>query len=721
MKRIFYSLFIVIFIMVWCSPGFAFDGQTITGSTPINLSGTNASAPGSGTGVTGGVEMVSQGSGGTLNVGTQDIFTENELSSGVAINSLLPAITTDVASESNIVFNGTSTVYGYIGGAQRFLNITAGAGTNTDTFLGAVNTTAMNVGTGTVNFESGTANTVSAGTTFTGDGTISLSANTTVTGALFTNTAGTGTLDLASNSQLTGAVGGASGLKDISVVGGTNSSGVSATIVGAVDTYKFSLGTNTLNINGALTIGTNGVIDTTLYSSSIYGHVIVVGGASGLGTGLAIDVNIPTTSLIVPGNEFTVVQGSGTGALATVTDPTNPLYKFSIVNGPNGQAEIKTDSVPLQVASNPVVPVLLGISLTAGLTSVLTAINALTDPAAVINAVAQLNPSATSLAAPLVTFQGAREFENLWLSRLDMCSQFSRPYDDTSNCQENDPHGGWWAKGFGYFGNQQDQGAFSGYSSSIFGTMIAYDTPLGPDTRAGLGFGYAHTTIDGNTYNTNTEFDSYQPTVYIGHEQGPWYINGSESVGINQYSGMRNIVFPGVDLTAKSEYDGQDYTTYLNSGYHIAVPQQFVITPLASLQYSRVNLDSYTETGAGDIDLHAKPQGYDFLESGLGAKVERGFGYHNWTLIPDLHFKWLYDFLNPTQGQTANFTAPGSPSFYTTGLKTSPDTYNVGAAITLLSCVCSKKTWSIEAGYDYFIRDDGYTANQVTMKLTIGF
>jgi outer membrane autotransporter protein len=107
---------------------------------------------------------------------------------------------------------------------------------------------------------------------------------------------------------------------------------------------------------------------------------------------------------------------------------------------------------------------------------------------------------------------------------------------------------------------------------------------------------------------------------------------------------MREIAFPGVDLTAKSGYSGQDYTTYINSGFHIPVPAKLTITPLVSLQYSRVNIDSYTETGAGDIDLHVKPQGYNFLESGLGVKVERAFSFHHWTLIPDLHFKWLYDF-----------------------------------------------------------------------------
>ncbi|MBV5335702.1 hypothetical protein JZU48_01420, partial [bacterium] len=81
--------------------------------------------------------------------------------------------------------------------------------------------------------------------------------------------ANTGSLSLGGGSVLNGAVGGAVGLKNISVVGGTDTTGVSATITGAVDAYNFTLGTNTLNIGGALTIaniGPSGVINTTLGS-----------------------------------------------------------------------------------------------------------------------------------------------------------------------------------------------------------------------------------------------------------------------------------------------------------------------------------------------------------------------------------------------------------------------------------------------------------------------
>ena len=177
-------------------------------------------------------------------------------------------------------------------------------------------------------------------------------------------------------------------------------------------------------------------------------------------------------------------------------------------------------------------------------------------------------------------------------------------------------------------------------------------------------------------------------------------------------------MFPGVDRTANSDYGGQAYTVLANTGFHMPIPAKFTITPLASLQYSRVNINGYTETDAGDIDLNVASQGYDFLESGLGAKAERDFSFHLWTFVPEIHAEWLHELLNPTLEQTANFTAPDSPSFTTQGLTADRDTYHVGTGVTVLACACSAMKLSVEGGYDYYWTAEGYSAHQVTMRLT---
>jgi outer membrane autotransporter protein len=274
--------------------------------------------------------------------------------------------------------------------------------------------------------------------------------------------------------------------------------------------------------------------------------------------------------------------------------------------------------------------------------------------------------------------------------------------------------------GFGYTGSQDSRSNVTGYSDQIVGTMIGYDMALGPNTRAGIGIGFARSTIDGGSFSSRTVFNSHVATAYIGHENGPFYVNGALSVGWNDYTSSRQINFPGVYRAAQANYGGQDYTAYATTGYHF-VTHGVRLTPLASLQYTRVNIDSYREVGAGDLDLAVQSRSYDFLESGLGGRVAYPFLRGETTILPEIHARWLHQFSNPTMTQTASFSAVASSSFVVPGRQASENTFNVGAGITLLSCNCTTRAWSLEAVYDYFRRDDGYEANQAMLRFASRF
>jgi len=739
MKKL--TLFVLVFvaaIAAWCQPSFA--QQTIgAGSTTIDA-----------TGIASGV-IITPATSGTLIVPNGDNIYNLNSSGGNVVNSTLTAVNVGnvAATNGQVTFQGSSSVFGTMGQSStatlNLITLSGGAGTAVN-FDGNVFSSTLNVGAGSVNFNSGSTNVTA--TNFTGDGTITLAPNTSLTGALTTNTANTGTLVLGSGSALTGAVGGANGLKAITVTGGSNTAGVSATITGAVDAQTFNLNTNTLNIGGALTINSGGVINSTLATGSssgvgVYGNISVTNAAN-LPVALSVVVTVPSTAIFGTGAKFIIVNATGalTGATAvTVTDApgTNPLYTFSEATTAN-QVDLFTTGTPLNTSSSPLVPIILavapGLPATSTLVQAVTAINSLTNPAAVANAIAQLSPSAADLAAPLATFQATQEFENLWVSRLDdvMCGEVSerRPGENTSICRKDDPHDGWWIKGFGYVGNQGPQGTLPGYSSSIAGAMAAYDAPiislrdasLGLETRMGVGIGYARSQIDGNpigTGSSSTGFNTYQATAYISQERGPWFVDGDVSFGWNDYSGTRNISFPGFSQTANAGYSGQDYTAFATTGYHFRT-QGFTVTPIASLQYTHVNLDGYTETGAGDVDLKVNSQSYDFVQSGLGVKVARPFAYHDdGTVVPEVHFKWLHELYNPTLQNTATFTATGSTPFITPGINQSDDTYNIGAGFTFLSCACSARTWALEAVYNYYWTRDNYSANEGMIKFTYHF
>ena len=310
MKRILFLAVFIAAMVVWCSSGFA---------TQETIGPTGSPWTSDAIGSLSGYFINNGGTAYTLDVtaGFSNIFTANN-----GVNYLLPAVTTNNANLSNIVFSSNSNVYGTIGTGAAFADI-ALTGTTSVNFDGTVNTTTMHVATGTADFKSGT-NSNNAAVTFTGDGTVTLDANTTVIGAITNGTTQQGTLNLNSASKLDGAVGGTTGLKaiNVGVAPGTPGSPISATITGAVNTYLINLYNNILNISGALTVAPSGVIDTTVYSGTDYGRVVTAGAVT-IGTGTVINELIVGTAPVI----------AATGATGIVSNYTAPITVAVTIGG----------------------------------------------------------------------------------------------------------------------------------------------------------------------------------------------------------------------------------------------------------------------------------------------------------------------------------------------------------------------------------------------------
>ncbi|MFA5164167.1 MAG: autotransporter domain-containing protein [Candidatus Omnitrophota bacterium] len=260
-----------------------------------------------------------------------------------------------------------------------------------------------------------------------------------------------------------------------------------------------------------------------------------------------------------------------------------------------------------------------------------------------------------------------------------------------------------WGQGYGEYLRQKPRGESNGYRAIVWGTAMGADTPVMQDKmRIGLSGGYSKGSINSKDNHGRTDADSYQGTVYCGYmdPENPYYVNGALSFAYNKYKGSRQINIGADSRSADSDYDGTQYSVMVDGGYAFGVGE-FNLTPVASLQYQRLHLDSYTETNAGALSLNVAKQDYDFLESGLGVKLDRPFEYESRMVTPEVHAKWFYDFIVDRMQTTSTFTGGGG-SFSTQGFDPAKSSYNIGAKLTMEM----NENWSLETNYDYEFKDD---------------
>ncbi len=655
-----------------------------------------------------------------------NINTLNDVGGGITNNN----------AAANILFEGSSTVTGFVGESfENFLAITAGANATTVNLNGDVFVTTFNVnGTGTVNFN-GNVNPgvgyTAANTIFGGDGFVNIGSNQIFNSALITNTANTGTLTLNNGSTVIGAIGGANGLKQINLVGGNSF------VTGAVQAQGFNLGLNTLNITGALTTNSGGTIATTFANDATFGKIIFTGAQNLniLGPGITV---VPTvTGALTNGTTYRIVDADSSTAPAPVfVTNNNPRYTFTGVQSTLGNVDIQLTGVaPLATlvtapGALAVAPILdVNAATGTDLLAVQDAIAVLPTTAAINNALAQLSPNTTNLAAPWIAGQATRMFEDQMMARFDevqnhCCDNTCDPtkYRDDNNrqtCDDQKQHSNGWGKIMGNVGYQDDRNGMSGFETTAAGLALGYDIPLTNQTRIGVAGGYTNISIDDDNSGARTKVDSYQAMGYFEYAPQPWFMRAALTAGVDQYDSNRYINFPGINREVSADYRGKQYSALVAVGKHFYV-NETTITPLASLQATRINVDSFDEKGGGDLNLNVDDQNYNFLQSSLGVKVERVIKTSTGAISPEVHARWLHDFKSTTMEQSASF-AGGGASFNAQGIKQDRDLYNVGAGFTMLYCNCDSNAWSVKGLYDYKWNDSDYSSHQFSLIANLNF
>jgi outer membrane autotransporter protein len=271
-----------------------------------------------------------------------------------------------------------------------------------------------------------------------------------------------------------------------------------------------------------------------------------------------------------------------------------------------------------------------------------------------------------------------------------------------------------WMKGFGVWGKQNDLNGVTGYQLSTGGLAIGGDRALSPRANIGGVVAFANSNVNGNNpaAPNSMAINSYQIGGYGDYaitEQLNY--NYQVDFGINQNKGTRNILTAGV--IASSNY--YSYSGHLGSGlkYMMPVVEKLTFIPSTRVDYTQVQSNAYSETGAGTLNLITNSQKYEELLVSADLRFDYEFKKK---LKGTINAGVAYNTMN-NQVQMTSIYQGGGPSFTTNGMQVSPTLYAGGLGII------GNITKDVEliARYDAQYRTTGYFSQMASIRAKINF
>ncbi len=467
----------------------------------------------------------------------------------------------------------------------------------------------------------------------------------------------------------------------------------------------------TINITGSFTQTSTGNLNIEVASATSYDKLVVTGTVSLAGT-----VTPVLTGRFSPTSQpltFLTASGGVTGGFGNYSGNVTPVIAWGLDSDPNSLSlAFSTDyaNAGLNLTANQraigATFNTLSNAPSSDMSSVITTIANLPTAAVVADSYTQLSAEKFSALSTL-SFAGADLQKRILAGRIYNL-RTTNPGLQTSGISGKsgvffDPAGIVAGKG-----STQDQ---TGYDFTIGGFTTGIDWRVRDDLLVGVATGYNHTDANFQNSGGSISGDTLPVSAYVAYLPGAFYACGSLGYSLNMFNMHRNILFSDINRTAKSSVSGDMLNAYAEAGYDFRTGS-VTLTPLASLSYSSLWVNGFSEEDAGDLALKVSPQNAQSLQSGLGAKVSAPFHAGSLELVPRVFATWQHEFANNRRDLDARFSG-GGPVF--TFRTDSPDrdfgVFGADISMPVAQDLAVRFDYSVQAGAG------GYTAHYLGADL----
>ncbi len=279
------------------------------------------------------------------------------------------------------------------------------------------------------------------------------------------------------------------------------------------------------------------------------------------------------------------------------------------------------------------------------------------------------------------------------------------------------PEGRWgfFADGGAAFGSQKSTLNQTGFDFTLGGFTAGGDYRLRDSLLVGLATGYSHTASGFHGSGGGATANTVPVNAYAAYFPGPLYAYGSLGYALNLFDLERGLSFGGLSRTAKSSPTGHQFNAYGETGYDLRV-WRYILTPSATLAYSRLWVGGFTEQDAGALNLQVGSQTADSLQTGLGGRLTVPFKAGQVKVAPQVYAFYEHEFANGSRGLDARLSQGGSAfNFQTDAAKRNFAV--VGASLTL----GLKENLMLQVDYNAELGRGNYTAHFINAGLRYEF
>jgi len=236
----------------------------------------------------------------------------------------------------------------------------------------------------------------------------------------------------------------------------------------------------------------------------------------------------------------------------------------------------------------------------------------MTDASQMANAVESLAPSLAGGVAQLTSLEG-RSITDAVSSRQSALNGVVTGEDDSNPA--------FWVTGISGTLEVDATNAIAGYESDRDGFAFGYDAKLTSQWTAGIAIAKSDSEAKSllAAGGQNLDVESKHVNFYATADLG-------DAGRVNVQLGRGNVEYDSVrrihnGSSASAEYSG-DYTSAgVQLSYPMTSSEKTLLMPYVGLNYGKVKVDAYSESGAGGMSLSVDSQAFSNLDFGLGLKA----------------------------------------------------------------------------------------------------